>query len=388
MPEIIPRVTYVIQSFGATGPMRPPYMVCKGFAEAGWDVDILTLGTLENENMTVAWNIVPVRRVLAKKRKVGLLKIAWRLIKPRRDHIIINTVWDFHCFALMLSKIIFGSPYVIRLDTYTHRHHFHGTSLTSILWHEFRYGLILRMANYLLAETPTVVKYTEQYVPGAQVLQIPPSLWLKDLRKLEKRWGLEGYQPRRDSTIIYAGRIVKRKNIHDLITAFSRLAANFPEWNLEIRGPISSDEYYVQLQELVRKHSLAGRVNFEPGLFGDELYQRYRATSIYCMPSTGEGLPGTILEAMYFGGAIVAGTSGYVGYQLDFGRCGLLHEPGDVETLTDHLARLMASIEDRQIFMENARQRMIKLFTWEVHFETLANALRSDAIMIHELTNK
>ena len=38
-----PRLTYAIQMFDATGPMRPPYLVMKGFTEAGWEVGILTM---------------------------------------------------------------------------------------------------------------------------------------------------------------------------------------------------------------------------------------------------------------------------------------------------------------------------------------------------------
>lgn len=84
-------------------------------------------------------------------------------------------------------------------------------------------------------------------------------------------------------------------------------------------------------------------------------------------------MPTTILEAMYFGGAIVAGISGAVAYQLGNGRAGLLHQPGDLDTLTSHLHTLMASAETREAYMAQARQRMTHLFVWERYFPQLAH---------------
>ncbi len=61
------------------------------------------------------------------------------------------------------------------------------------------------------------------------------------------------------------------------------------------------------------------------------------------MPTYHEGIPTTILEAMYFGGAIVSGNAGFISYQLDDGACGLLFKGGDVAALREHLQQLMAS---------------------------------------------
>lgn len=108
-----------------------------------------------------------------------------------------------------------------------------------------------------------------------------------------------------------------------------------------------------------------------PSLTGEALYRRYHQTSIYCLPSTGEGFPSTILEAMYFGGAIVAGNSGYVSYQLDDGRCGRLFRPGDIDALTEELTLLISSPEKRLECMKAARERVEMEFVWERHFDQL-----------------
>jgi glycosyltransferase involved in cell wall biosynthesis len=112
-------------------------------------------------------------------------------------------------------------------------------------------------------------------------------------------------------------------------------------------------------------------VRLLPGITGEALYRRYREISIFALPSEGEGMPTTITEAMYFGGAIVAGISGSVQYQLDNGRCGCLHNASDLNLLSDHLQTLMASNALRETYMILARNRMLSLFVWEQYFPEL-----------------
>lgn len=64
-------------------------------------------------------------------------------------------------------------------------------------------------------------------------------------------------------------------------------------------------------------------------------------------------------------------------YQLEQGKCGLLFQPGDVETLTAHLRALMASETARLGLMERARARMVQLFTWENYFPALQEKFRA-----------
>jgi len=122
------------------------------------------------------------------------------------------------------------------------------------------------------------------------------------------------------------------KNIRGLILAFNDLHNEFPEWMLEIRGVTSDRSYYDECLELVSSLELTHRISILSSLSEEELYRRYASTSIYCLPSYyGEGMPTTILEAMYFGGSILSSRSGSISYLLDDGQCGMLIKPGEVK---------------------------------------------------------
>jgi glycosyltransferase involved in cell wall biosynthesis len=369
-----PTLTYAIQYFDETGAMRAPYLICKGFLAAGWDVRIITTASPRNAAIDFVWDHVPVQRVEGLNKKVKLLRLAAKLLRRRERHVILTTVWDWHCFSLALSRLLFGSPYIMRLDTYTHRN---AESFLGRLWEEIRYGFVMRNASIILAETPKCFDHATRYLKRPKVLLVPSCFWYKDLKEVEARWEREGYQPKREPIMFYAGRFIERKNVHDLINAFVRLSERFPEWKLEMRGPVTSCAYYASLQDLARSSRLDNRIRFLPSLSGEQLYRRYRETSIYALPSEGEGLPTTIAEAMYFGGAIVAGESGHVGYQLGDGACGLLHKPGDIDSLTAHLETLMASEQERNRYMSKARERIIKFFIWEEYFPMLEEKVRA-----------
>lgn len=371
-----PKITYAIPYFDETGVMRAPYQICKGFLEVGWHVEIATISSSQNANIDVVWKSVPVNKVDGLSKKTKLLKLAKKLVNSRDANIVMTWVWYWHCFALMISKWLFKSHYVLVLDTYTHLAPWDMNGVFSRLKLELRYGLVMRNADVILAESPLCYEHAIRHINGPKILFVPVCLWEKDLVDLEARWAAENYRPQREPIIFYAGQIAERKNIHLLIEAFSNLSERFPEWRLEIRGPVSDPVYFDSLQKLAQQHRLDDRIDFLPSLSGESLYERYRSTSIYCLPSRFEGVPTTILEAMYFGGAIVAGKAGQVSYQLDDGNCGLLHEPGDVDRLTRDLELLMSSRTERENLMNKARERFLQMFVWERYFDRVECLLR------------
>ena len=345
--------------------MRAPYLLCPGLVAAGWDGEIVAIATEQNANIEQAWGKVPVHKITGTSKRRQLFRLAQWVLRPQPGSVAISWVWYWHCFALVLAKILYRAPYVIVLDTYTHRS---GQGFWAKLRESLRYGLILRWADMILAETPAALESTRRYARHAETLLVAPGLWLATLQQFEANWQSSAPILQREPAILFVGRFARQKRIHDLINAFASLTEQHPAWQLELRGPVSEPLYYAEMEVLVNSLGLNKRITFLPSLSGEALYQRYRTTAIYALPSQGEGFPTTVLEAMYFGGAIVAGNSGYVGYQLDEGTCGLLHEPGDVEQLTKHLQCLMGSESQRQALQAKAQKRMMDLFTWEAHF--------------------
>ena len=371
-----PRMTYVIPNFDATGPWRGPYQICGGFVRRGWDVKIVALASAQNRAIDRVWQKIPVQKVDGRSLRLRQIRLFLRLLGRRNSEVVFAVVWHRYCIALAFSKLLWGNPYVVWLDGYTHRASWDAQGWWARIRAGLKYGLPLRFADLVLADAPICFDHTRKYFPHTPTLLVPPCLWESELRQIERRWQVAGWQGERQPIILFTGRIVPRKNLHDLVEAFISLADKYPDWKLELRGPVEDAAYYGELVARIQASGMAGRIRLESPLFGEELYKRYRCSSIYCLPSTGEAVPTTILEAMYFGGAIVAGNSGHVGYMLDGGRCGYLFNPGNVEQLVSRLDRLMGDEREREALMKRARERLIAEFTWERYFDQIEQHLR------------
>jgi glycosyltransferase involved in cell wall biosynthesis len=106
-----------------------------------------------------------------------------------------------------------------------------------------------------------------------------------------KRFGLK-----KDNYILFLGRIVPEKEVHTLIEAFKKLKTSL---KLVIAGDAAHTEAYL---EKVKK--LAGndeRILFTGPLYGDEKIEAFSSARFFVLPSTIEGMPIVLLEAMSFG---------------------------------------------------------------------------------------
>ena len=99
--------------------------------------------------------------------------------------------------------------------------------------------------------------------------------------------------------ILFVARLVPEKGCHFLIDAYERLN---PPFKLIIAGGSSHSEEYV---ESLKSHA-SDKIIFTGYVYGDELHELYSNAYCYVHPSTIEGLPVTLLEALAYGNCIVA----------------------------------------------------------------------------------
>ena len=94
--------------------------------------------------------------------------------------------------------------------------------------------------------------------------------------------------------ILYVGRLVPEKGVHDLIEAYNNSKLN--EESLLIVGDADfQDDYYKDLKKMKSE-----KVIFAGKRTGDELKAIYKNASLFVLPSYHEGLPIVALEALSF----------------------------------------------------------------------------------------
>jgi len=128
-------------------------------------------------------------------------------------------------------------------------------------------------------------------------INLPQHVNLHATRKnIHKKWKISDDA----QVILYLGRIHIWKRVDLLLKAFEKIAFNFPKAILVIAG---KDEINLQqqTQKIFLHHSVLKRVIFTGPIYNLEKHEILSRADIFCLPSKGEGLSVSILEALAYG---------------------------------------------------------------------------------------
>lgn len=140
---------------------------------------------------------------------------------------------------------------------------------------------------------------------------------------------LFGLEPRK--YIVLVGRIVAEKRHLDLIEAFSRAA--IPGWKLVIVGASDHPDGYAR--EVLRRAKMSSDVVCTGLQTGNALRELYGHAGIFVLPSSHEGLPIALLEALSYGLPVVASD---ISANTEVGLCKEHYFPlGKIDVLAERL---------------------------------------------------
>lgn len=160
-------------------------------------------------------------------------------------------------------------------------------------------------------------------------------------------------------TLVFLGRLVHLKGVHNLVEAMGHLSGCLPVRTLLIG---EGDEYWplrAQCQEL----GVAEKVEFLGWL--DNPWQVLVAADLLVLPSLTEAFPQAIVEALALGIPVVASDcSPGVREVLEYGKNGRLVPPGDSKALADAIEEVMTDPGLRANYIDLGRDS-IKVFFLE-----------------------
>lgn len=179
--------------------------------------------------------------------------------------------------------------------------------------------------------------------------------------------------PGQRKTLLYLARFDEQKRPLLLLKAFRLLADACPDWDLVLRGH-GPQESLIRRQ--IRAWSMESRI-LMPGICRDAP-SAYATAQIYCLPSSYEGFPNTVLEAMCAGLPTV-GFEECLGVRdvIEHEKTGLVVPQSTPEALAESLGRLMADAQLRKTLGNAAkaatdRYAPKKIYDqWEHLFEEL-----------------
>lgn len=183
---------------------------------------------------------------------------------------------------------------------------------------------------------------------------------IREANLITEKFGLK-----KDSYILFLGRLVPEKGIRYLVEAFKNVKT---DKKLVIAGGSSdTDSFMAELKELAKGDDRILFTGFVQGAMLDELYSN---AYIYTLPSDLEGMPLSLLEAMSYGNCCLVS---------DIPECAevvedkaLIFKKADVQDLQEKLQDACDHPEKVDAHKEQAADFICKKYNWdEVTKETL-----------------
>ena len=246
----------------------------------------------------------------------------------------------------------------------------HGLDHQRQKWGQFASAYIMlgeknavRFANQIIVLSRSAQEYFQKLYKRETVLihnGIDPMV-PKAAHEISRKYGLK-----KNSYLLFLGRLVPEKGVHYLIEAYQGLHTDL---KLVIAGGSSDTDSYTQyLHEMAKDNPNILFTGFVEGNLLEELFSN---AYLYILPSDLEGMPISLLEAMSYGCCCL--TSDIPECTDVTGEQGFSFHHGDVSSLREKLQELCDSPERVKATGAAGKERVTSNFSWEkTTDETLA----------------
>lgn len=188
--------------------------------------------------------------------------------------------------------------------------------------------ILLRWSHAIIAPSSGIRQEVVESGLASKCVEIPNAVDTgkfhpvnkSEQRKIQEELGLSQHSP----IAIFVGRLVHRKGVDLLVRAWPDVLNEFPDAALLIigSGEFQADSIEAELRDYVQKDQLSHSIIFTGNVRNVD--QFLQASDLFVFPSSGEGLPNALLEAMATGIPISASRVKGVTDLIQHDRNGLL----------------------------------------------------------------
>jgi glycosyltransferase involved in cell wall biosynthesis len=239
-------------------------------------------------------------------------------------------------------------------------------------------------------ESPTVRKIVAMALAGAHVVCVQSARWREFYETFDESKGkivetpnglvMPAFKARRVDEprrrVIYVGWMDREKGIFDLLEAFVRLRRVRPDANLVMVGGGRDDEAF---RTRVIELDLSAAVACRGWVPHEAIHDALADADAFVLPSRSEGVPNAMLEAMASGLPVVVTPVGGIPDIVTDQEQGLLVPPGDVDSLSAALLRVLSEPATATRMGESGRKVVERRFNiehvWPIYQAAISRAL-------------
>ncbi len=268
----------------------------KAFDTKKYNITVYSYKDAETENDAPSWNPLPIELFQKENNFLYSKEMQSRVLSSENQLLHIHGLWRFHHVLInrwksYTKRISVISPHGM-LDPYIIENQgFFKRIVSAFLFPLKKFNQIDCYIALSVAEHNAIRAYGIQQ----PIALIPNGINLPKDMSLKKRI-------KKDSKkhLLFLGRLHPKKGIDILLNALGIIQKQEPQvlenWVLDIVG-WSQENFEERLQEIVVQQQLESVVVFHGPKFDKEKEKMYAKAHAYILPSHGEGLPMTVLEA-------------------------------------------------------------------------------------------
>jgi len=239
----------------------------------------------------------------------------------------------------------------------------HGLEWKRTKWTSLQRRLLKALHNFVISFNKNIIAVSEEQTEYIKLYNKKKSVTITcavNIPKISiKSEILTKFNLNREGYFLYLGRLVKEKNPDILIDSF--IKSGILNKKLVIAGDNDSDKKFVNY--LHQKAKQNPNIIFTGAVRGDDKEMLLKECFVFCIPSTLEGLPITLLEAMSYSKICIA--SDIPACREALNNNGVYVSVENVEDLVDKMRYVINYYEViRDIRLSNLK-RIKEQFTWD-----------------------
>jgi len=356
----------MLETGGWGGICHYTYNLCKALAEQNADVTLLTANPYELKDLPHNFDVLtPFTAETNYRNQLHAIKQVYRKIKPDIVHIQSTFSARKDWFFLLYVKLL-GIPIVYTAHNIL-PHDEHENNARGMVW---AYGQIYSAAKHIIVHSEDSRQTLQNLFSNTQdkVSVIPHGNYMfVDSETVDSPNASSNFLGLEASKryLLAFGTIRPYKGTEDLLEAFAKIAADFPDVDLLIAGkPIGQDPNI--LRDEMQKLGILDRVVFRPDYIDiKDIAHYFIASDVAVYPYHAIYQSGALQLAYAFARPVVATTVGAFPETIDEGQNGLLVPPQDPQALASALRKILSyTPEQRKEMGQHARHLAQTKYAW------------------------
>jgi len=173
--------------------------------------------------------------------------------------------------------------------------------------------------------------------------------------------------------LLFVGHLIKSKGIFELIRAVDFISRHISNFMLNICGQGDAID---DLKTMISHFGLQSKVNIIGNVDPGDMHKWYQISDLFVLPSYGEGMPNSLMEAMACGLPVIATAVGGIPYSVGTSGSAILVEPKNVNQIQKAMLKLMIDENLRKQMSQKARKVASMKFSIKKNSEKVMRILK------------